>query len=77
MPPQRVSSGWNIYWLGDPKTDADGFTYVIRVPPEKRGSEKDALDIIEHIQYSKARSQASTQGPSAASLQGFFMSRTS
>jgi hypothetical protein len=32
-----------------PKTDADGFTYVIRVPPEKRGSEKDALDIIEHV----------------------------
>ncbi|KAN0067108.1 hypothetical protein V8E54_014755 [Elaphomyces granulatus] len=31
-----------------PKTDADGFTYVIRVRPEKRGSKKDAFDIIEH-----------------------------
>jgi hypothetical protein len=32
-----------------PNTYADGFTYVICVPPEKRGSEKDALDIIEHV----------------------------
>jgi hypothetical protein len=32
-----------------PKTDVDGCTYVIFVPPEKRGSEKDALEIIEHV----------------------------
>jgi hypothetical protein len=32
-----------------PKTDVDGFAYVISVPPEKRGSEKDTLDIIQHV----------------------------
>jgi hypothetical protein len=30
-----------------PKSDHDGFTYVIPVPPEKRGSIKEALEIID------------------------------
>jgi hypothetical protein len=32
-----------------PKAGHDGFTYIIPVPPENRGSEKDALKIIEHV----------------------------